>query len=207
MAPRFPYSGDQKLIQIVDAAFADAARRSGELLVCKKGCTQCCMGAFAIHQLDAQRMRRGLAALERRDRTKADKLRARARDTWKRLRREFPGDTATGILDESEKGQQRFATFAQDEPCPALNPADGSCDLYEARPMTCRVFGPPIRSEDGLGACELCYHGVPDEVMEAYEMVPDPDDLETGLVEKVEKGIGKRGHTIVASCLASAPDL
>lgn len=206
MAFRFPFSGDQKLIQIVDAAFADAARQSGELLVCKKGCTQCCMGVFAIHQLDAERMRRGLAALESRDPAKADAVRRRATEAWRGLARDFPGDRATGILDESEKGQQGFANFANDEPCPALNPADGSCDLYEARPMTCRVFGPPIRSEDGLGACELCYHDVPDEVIEAYEMVPDPDDLETGLVEKVEKGTGKRGNTIVAFCLASAPD-
>lgn len=207
MAFRFPFSGDQKLIQIVDAAFADAARRSGELLVCKNGCTQCCVGVFAIHQLDAERMRRGLVALESRDPAKADAVRRRATEAWRRLALDFPGDRATGILDESEKGQQRFANFANDEPCPALNPADGSCDLYEARPMTCRVFGPPIRSEDGLGACELCYHGVPDEVIEAYEMVPDADDLETGLVEKVEKGIGKRGNTIVAFCLASAPEL
>lgn len=199
----FPSSRDQQLIQIVDSAFADAARRSGDLLVCKKGCTQCCLGVFAIHQLDAARLRGGLALLEKRDPARAEKVRERARDAWKRLSPDFPGDSITGIMDESEAGQRSFESFANDEPCPALNPADGSCDLYEARPMTCRVFGPPIRSEDGLGACELCYHGVPDKEIAAYEMIADPDDLETRLLEKVEKGIGKRGNTIVAFCLAS----
>lgn len=199
---RFPVSGDQKLIQIVDSAFADAARRSGDLLVCKKGCTQCCLGVFAIHQLDAERLRRGLASLEKVDPARAEELRRRARDGWKRLSCDFPGDVITGILDESEAGQGRFESFANDEPCPALNPEDGSCDLYESRPLTCRVFGPPIRSEDGLGACELCYHGVPDQEIEAYEMIADPDDLETRLLEKFEKGTGKPGNTIVAFCLS-----
>ena len=203
VAIRFPIARDQELIQIVDSAFADAARRSGDLLVCEKGCTQCCMGVFAIHQLDAVRLLRGLAALEESDPARAGQVRQRARDTWKRLRKDFPGDRNTGVLDESETGLKRFEVFANDEPCPALNPADGSCDLYEARPMTCRVFGPPIRSEDGLGACELCYHGVADEEIAAYEMIADPDDLETQLLETVENATGKNGNTIVAFCLGA----
>lgn len=203
VAFRYPSTGDQKLIQIVDSAFADAARRSGDLLVCKKGCTQCCIGVFAINQLDAERLRRGLATLEGRDATKAAAVRSRAMEAWRKLTLDFPGDPATGILDESEQGQQCFDTFADEEPCPALNPDDGTCDLYEARPMTCRVFGPPIRSEDGLGACELCYQGVPDNEIGRYEMTPDPDDLESGLVRQVERAKGARGNTVVAFCLVS----
>ena len=202
MAFRYQSSADQKLIQIVDSAFADAARRSGDLLVCKKGCTQCCIGVFAINQLDAERLRHGFSELEKRDKSKAAAVRSRATDAWRRLVSDFPGDPDTGILDDSEEGQQRFETFANDEPCPALDPTDGTCDLYESRPMTCRVFGPPIRSEDGLGACELCYQGVPDQEIGRYEMIPDPDDLETELVQQIEKSNGMRGDTIVAFCLA-----
>jgi hypothetical protein len=69
--------------------------------------------------------------------------------------------------------------------------------------MTCRVFGPPVRSEDGLGVCELCFHGATDKEIAACEMKPDPDDLESTLLEKVEKFTGTRGNTIVAFCLAS----
>ena len=61
-------SGDQALIQIVDAALAEAARKSGPWLVCRPGCTGCCMGPFPITQLDARRLREGLAELESRDR-------------------------------------------------------------------------------------------------------------------------------------------
>lgn len=203
MASRYPNRGDRKLIQIVDSAFADAARRSGDLLVCKKGCTQCCVGVFAINQLDAERLQRGLRDLYTRDPTRAAAVRNRASDAWRGLARNFPGDPTTGCLDESEKGQDRFNAFANDEPCPALDPVEGTCDLYEYRPMTCRVFGPPIRSEDGLGACELCYQGVPDKDIQQYELIPDPEDLESKLLEKLEKGSEKHGNTIVAFSLAS----
>jgi len=203
VAFRFPSSGDQKLIQIVDAALADATRRSGDWLVCRPGCTQCCIGAFAINQLDASRLRRGLAQLQSRDPERAAVIRARARDFVARLSKSFPGNSATGILDESDKARRRFEEFANDEPCAALNPETGLCELYESRPMTCRVFGPPVRSEEGLGVCDLCYHGATDKEIAACEMIPDPDDLESQLLEKVEQSTGLRGDTIIAFCLAS----
>jgi Fe-S-cluster containining protein len=194
---------DTALIQIVDSALADAARKSGEWLVCRRGCTQCCVGAFAINALDALRLKHGLADLEAQAPERAARVRERARDAVARLSPDFPGNPITGLLDETEEAEQRFAEFANDEPCPALDPETGNCELYEARPMTCRVFGPPVRSEDGLGVCELCYHGASDEEIAACEMVPDPDDLESDLLREVEKRTGTGGQTIIAFCLAS----
>jgi|SRR5579863_2657243 len=203
MAFRFPSSGDQKLIQIVDAALDDAGRRSREWLVCRRGCTHCCIGAFAINQLDAQRLLRGLSQLGRSDPERAQAIRQRAQEAVARLSREFPGDPDTGLLDESEKACRQFEDFANDEPCPVLDPQTGLCELYESRPMTCRVFGPPVRSEDGLGVCELCYQGATEEEIAACEMTPDPDDLESQLLKKAENATGRRGNTIIAFCLAS----
>lgn len=137
------------------------------------------------------------------DPERANRIRRRAGDSVARLKRNFPGDPTTGILDESDDGAARFATFADDEPCPVLDPATGGCDLYESRPMTCRVFGPPLRSEDGLGTCELCFEGASDDQIAACEMIPDPDDLEFPLVEEVERKTGVKGNTIVAFCLAA----
>jgi Fe-S-cluster containining protein len=203
MLRHFPPSGDRTLIQIVDRALVDVARRSGEWLVCRPGCTQCCIGAFPINQLDAARLRRGLVELESIAPTRAERVRARARDSIARLSADFPGDPAIGLLDEGEDGAQRFSEFANDEPCPALDPATGNCELYESRPMTCRVFGPPVRNEDGLGVCELCFHGATDAQIAACEMKPDPDDLESVLLEELEKSTGTAGKTIIAFCLAS----
>jgi Fe-S-cluster containining protein len=195
-------ANDQKLIQIVDSALVEAARRSGDWLVCRPGCTQCCIGVFPINQLDALRLQRGLADLERNEPQKANRVRERARESVARLSADYPGDPVSGVLDEGEAAEKCFADFANEEPCPALDPETGNCELYESRPMTCRVFGPPVRSEDGLGVCELCYHGASDEEIAACEMNPDPDDLESGLVKEIEESTGFRGETIIAFCLA-----
>jgi len=203
MPTRFPAAKDQALIQIVDSALAEAARRSGSWLVCRPGCTQCCIGVFPINQLDAERLRRGLAELERHAPKRAAGVRERARESVARLAAEFPGDPVSGILEEGAEAAASFAYFANDEPCPALDPATGNCELYEARPMTCRVFGPPVQSEDGLGVCELCYQGASDKEIAACEMKPDPDDLESELLKKLEESSGARGNTIIAFCLAS----
>lgn len=197
-----PPQRDQRLVQIVDAALADATRRSGHWLVCRLGCTQCCMGVFSINQLDAARLRIGLADLEARDPERAHRIRERAREAVSRLARDFPGDPVTGLLDEGDIAEQRFEAFANHEPCPVLDPETGSCDLYEARPMTCRVFGPPVPSEDGLGVCELCFQGATEKEIAACEMIPDPDDLESELLEELADTSGARGNTIIAFALA-----
>jgi Fe-S-cluster containining protein len=203
VAFRFPSAGDQKLIQIVDAALADVTRSSKGGLVCRKGCTQCCIGVFAINQLDAARLRRGLAQLAVRDPEQAAAVRQRARDSVRRLAREFPGDPATGLLGDTKKELQRFEAFANEEPCPALDPDEGTCDLYESRPMTCRVFGPPVRAEDGLGVCELCYNGFSETEIAACEMIPDPEDLESRVLKEVERATGLSGETIIAFALTA----
>ena len=196
---------DRALIQIVDAALAETARKSGEWLVCRPGCTQCCVGIFAINQLDAARLRQGMADLEKTHPKRAAAVRQRAQASIARLARDFPGNVATGLLDDNEEAQEKFEQFGNDEVCPVLEPATGLCELYEARPMTCRVFGPPVRSEgpgkEGLGVCELCYHGATDEQIAECEMKPDPDDLESALLRRVEKSSGMRGETIVAFCV------
>jgi Fe-S-cluster containining protein len=197
-------AADQKLVQIVDAALTEAARKSGEWLVCRKGCTQCCYGAFAISQLDAVRLQKGLDDLKSNDPKRAARVRQRAQQAVKQLSATFPGNPKTGTLAEDEEAEAAFADFANAEPCPALDPATGACDLYGARPMTCRTFGPPVRSgpEEALAVCELCYHGATDQQIADCEMAPDPDNLEEKLIAQTERRTGKRGNTIVAFSLA-----
>ena len=192
-------AGDTQLVQIVDAALADTARRSGDWLVCRPGCTQCCIGVFAIDQLDAARLEQGLRELMVSDPERAQAVVERARRSVKGLSQDFPGDPATGLLDPAQEASA-FEDFANDEPCAALDPATGLCDLYRSRPMTCRVFGPPVRSEEGLGVCELCYHGATEEQIAACEM--PVSGLEEELLQEFEESSGRRGQTLVAFALA-----
>lgn len=197
-SPKSIQIGDRELVQIVDAALADSVRRSGSWLACRPGCTQCCIGVFAISQLDALRLQEGLAELEQRDPVRAQKVRQRAQDSVRLLQVDFPGDVSTGVVAEDT---DEFEAFANDEPCPVLDPETGMCDLYAARPMTCRIFGPPVRSEGGLGVCELCFQGATPEQIAACELHADTDQLETNLLNRLERATGKRGNTIVAFAL------
>jgi len=192
---------DQQLVQIVNAALADSARRSGPWLACRPGCCQCCVGVFAINQLDVLRLQQGLHELEAREPVRAARIRRRAQDAVARLTPEFPGDPVTGLISEAPEMKQRWNDFAPDEPCPVLDPATGTCELYESRPILCRTFGPPVRDEGDLGVCELCYEGVGDEQIAACEMHPDPEDLQSALVKEAEAATGTRGETIIAFAL------
>ena len=189
-------ASDRELIQIVDAVMAEAVRLGGAWVVCEPGCAECCRGPFPITQLDARRLREGLAQLERHDPERAARVRRRSRESVARLA-DFPGDMTTGILDEDEEAEERFAALPDEEYCPALDPATLTCDLYEARPITCRVFGPAVRSGgDVLGVCELNYRGATDEQIAACQVQVDPDGLEDELIQ------GERQQTIVAFALA-----
>jgi Fe-S-cluster containining protein len=198
---------DKELVQIVDAAFADAAARAGEWLVCRLGCTQCCYGAFAINALDAARLAEGMGVLRRTEPELAGTIEARARTWVATYAADFPGDSATGRLGETDAERERFDEFANEAACPALDPATGGCDLYAWRPMTCRVFGPPVRmdsdAEDfsALGHCELCFQGASEAVVKAAEMA-----VPHGLEREVLEECGGAGETVVAFALLGSDD-
>jgi Fe-S-cluster containining protein len=176
-------SGDRELVRIVDAAVAEAARRSGAWLACRPGCTQCCLGPFPVNALDARRLLGGLAEL-------AAVEPARARRVLERARR------ASGLIPAG----MPVSEIPGDDPCPVLDPDTGLCELYPWRPMTCRTFGPPVRSGEDLGVCELCFEGAGDAEIAACEVEIDPDDLEADLLN----ALGANTETTIAQVLATA---
>ena len=99
---------------------------------------------------------------------------------------DFPGDLETGLLGDSPEDRERFEEFANEAACPALDPETGRCDVYAWRPMTCRVFGPPVRMGDGeaLAHCELCFAGASEDEVAACEMTV-PYDLEAELLDEI----------------------
>ncbi len=194
------------LIQIVDAALADCTARSGHHLACHPGCSQCCIGVFPIAHQDADRLRTGLLALEESDPEKAARIHARVADSLTRLDPWFPGDLATGILGEDYEAAILFEEFANDEPCPVLDPATGTCDLYEHRPILCRTFGPPMRTEEGnLATCELCFITASTEEIAACELDPTIPAQEARSNEAYDAATGRHGQTLIAYALRPDP--
>lgn len=168
---------DRELVQIVDAALAQAVRKGGQWIACKPGCCECCKGPFPITQLDAHRLREGLAELGRTDGVRAARVRERAR-------------------------RAAELTMGDDDPCPALDPETGTCDLYAWRPLTCRTFGPAIRwNSDAAGICELCFDGATAEEIAGCVVTLDDGGREAVLLAELER-TGSSGATEVAfACL------
>jgi len=196
---------DHRLIQIVDAAVADAYRRGGSHLVCRPGCSQCCIGVFPIAHEDGARLREGLEALTETDPERAARIRARVADSLIRLDPWFPGELATGILNEDHEAAILFEEFANDEPCPVLDFEHGTCDLYEHRPILCRTFGPPMRTEEGnLATCELCFIHASTEEIAACELDPAIPAEEEASNEAFNAAHGLHGQTLIAYALRGA---
>lgn len=190
---------DAELVQIVDASLADASVRArtadgGSWLACRPGCTPCCHGVFRISMLDAERLRAALRTLQEVDRPRAEAIQARALRLAGELRPNFPGDPFSGTLAEEDSRWDDFADLpAADAACPALDPETGRCELYTGRPLTCRIFGPPVQNEGGIGVCELCYVGASEERVLAGEMLLQHHDLEEALDAQLP-----RGETVIA---------
>jgi Fe-S-cluster containining protein len=188
------------LFPIIDAALSSAAERAGAHLACRPGCHQCCVGVFAITPLDSATLRTALASAPP---DVAGRIRTRAIASRERLLAlGFPGDEQTGVLFTEPHHEKAFEDYANDEPCPVLDPATGTCDLYAARPVQCRTFGPPVRDEDGhLTVCELCFTNAPPEEVARAEMDQSWRPLEDELVTQAESDPANVGPTLIAFAL------
>ena len=187
------------LVQVVNAAVADAYLRGGSHLACHPGCSQCCFGVFLIAQQDGARLREGLAGAEP---EVAGRIRGRVVEGLARLDPWFPGDLTSGVLHEDHEAAILFEEYANDEPCPVLDPVTGTCDLYEHRPILCRTFGPPMRTpEDNLGTCELCFIHASTEEIAACELDPAIPDIEADSNEAWDAEHGTGGETLIAYAL------
>ena len=188
------------LLRILNLALASSIERSGSHLACRPGCAQCCHGVFQISALDADRLREALASAEP---TLKSRIATRIEQSRQHLLPFFPGNPETGVLFEDEQAVELFEEWAHADPCPILDPTTQTCDLYAARPILCRTFGPPIRNdpadlEAGLSICELCFtEATEDEILHAetnstFRLLQDSEE------EAYEQSHPESGPTVIA---------
>lgn len=124
-----------------------------ECLPCTQGCSGCCVGLFPVTILDRREVQRGLRRLSDEHRSRIEQsaaaqvtaLTAAAQQlNMNRFIDQWPEQEIDCVV-------QQFESW----PCPALEP-DGTCGLYEFRPLVCRSMGVP--QDDGVlvsGACAV----------------------------------------------------
>ncbi|MBI2685443.1 MAG: YkgJ family cysteine cluster protein [Acidobacteria bacterium] len=166
-------ASDIELVQIVDAAVAEAVRRAGTAMVCRKGCTHCCIGPFAVTERDLERLRVGFGLLDERLKERMALRFAEARET---MREEFPGNWVSGRL-TSQEAADLFDLRHPWLPCPVLDLETGACSLHAWRPVACRLHGPALRVNGvDLRHCRLNYTGVGVEELRVAVELPEEEE-------------------------------
>lgn len=120
-------------------------------LPCGLGCSHCCIGLFPVTILDRQEIQRGLQRLA--DDHKQE-INQKVLEQVALLTAAAPQLASTCFIDQwPDKEIDRVIKQFEAVPCPALR-QDGSCGVYEFRPLVCRSMGIP--PDDGMhvtGAC------------------------------------------------------
>ncbi|HTP66775.1 MAG TPA: YkgJ family cysteine cluster protein [Geobacteraceae bacterium] len=129
------------LLALVDDWFSTCIARAGSAIACKNGCAECCRGLFDITLLDACYLKAGFDRLEAQTRknvlTKAKRRLLSLQFLW-------PEYDAPYILNYRPEEEWEVLMPDDDEtPCTLLS-SDGTCLVYEYRPMTCRLHGLPL---------------------------------------------------------------
>lgn len=126
-------------------ALADAVVRetckalndAGESVSCKAGCGACCNNLVAISEVEARRIAQVISEMPEPRRTVV-------RERFTTAKRQFEQAGLLKKLKHSDRwtdqeyGEMVGAYFAVGVPCPFLE--DGSCSIYEERPITCREY-------------------------------------------------------------------
>lgn len=147
-----PYFEKYKaIVDQVDAVFKKVQEEHQECVRCRVGCSDCCHALFDLTLIEALYIKAQF------DKVFKDSPRAivleRANEADRavyRLKRQAFKDHENG-KPETEILEEMAALRIR---CPLLN-TDDQCDLYDHRPLTCRLYGIPTVIGDKAHTCGL----------------------------------------------------
>jgi Fe-S-cluster containining protein len=129
----------RSLVAQVDAVFKQVQEEYGECVACKVGCSDCCHALFDLTLIEAMFIKHQFdKAIPKEARQKIlERANVADRKVYK-LKREASkahqeGKPENEILEDLAKERIR---------CPVLD-EDEKCEMYESRPITCRLYGIP----------------------------------------------------------------
>ncbi|BBD09789.1 YkgJ family cysteine cluster protein [Desulfovibrio ferrophilus] len=129
----------ERLVADVDKAFEQVQAQHGDCIKCHEGCSDCCHALFDLSLIEALYLNHKFnAAFKGQQRSELlDRADTAERQGYKIKREAFTlsrdGARTEEILESISKARVR---------CPLLD-ADEKCELYDSRPITCRLYGIP----------------------------------------------------------------
>jgi Fe-S-cluster containining protein len=139
------------LVSDVDKIFKTVQEAHGDCVRCEVRCSDCCHAVFDITLIEAVYINYHLnQTLPRKKRRpvviRAEKADRKYYQIKQRLQKMYVG--------EGKSPEEVFVQLAHERVrCPLLND-DDLCDLYEKRPITCRVYGIPTSIGGKSHTCE-----------------------------------------------------
>lgn len=145
------FSRYETLVKDVDAVFERVREQYADAVACELGCSDCCHALFDLSLIEAMYLNHhfnerfsGLKRTEILDRAgEADRLAYKIKRQLFKASEE--GKSASEILAEVARARLR---------CPLLND-DDQCELYDKRPITCRLYGIPTAIGGESRTCGL----------------------------------------------------
>jgi len=198
------------LLQELDAWQAAAHTAHPGVIPCRPGCSACCHGPFDISIADADAVATAVAALPEAIRRP---MIVRATAQLEQMRELAP--TLDAPWDVSSLGDEAFDALCEalaDEPCPALD-STGSCSIYEARPLVCRIMGLGLLSTGGGDIPNACpiqdefpdYAALPSQLFDlpAWEE-HEEQELREAATRRLGNPVRTRFETTVAGAIILA---
>ncbi|MDZ4711216.1 MAG: YkgJ family cysteine cluster protein [bacterium] len=137
-----------EVTDLIQTEFVRNTDKYGSKIKCREGCSLCCHQLFRITELDAFIIK-----------DHVNNISIEERNILKEKATEY-----IKLFDLNDKIKP---------PCPALSD-EGSCTIYEGRPVICRRFGPPVYDYKNPGkifSCELNFSK--GEEIDDIELIPN----------------------------------
>lgn len=131
------------ITNLIQTEFNRNFQKWGDKIKCKKGCSQCCSQIFNITAFDGYIIKNHLNSMH---------------ENEKKILMEKAKHYIGTIKLDGNTSDEFFMKPKLE--CPALSES-GECTIYEARPVICRRFGPPVydyKNPEKLFACELNFN-------------------------------------------------
>jgi Fe-S-cluster containining protein len=141
----------EQLVKQIDMVFEKVRTEYPDCVTCKEGCADCCHALFDLTLIEAIYINRKF--LDTIPFEKQEELHERANKADRilaKIKREAQKDLQVGKSEETILEEMA----AMRVKCPLLN-EDNRCEMYEFRPITCRLYGIPTVIGSKAHGCAL----------------------------------------------------
>lgn len=143
----------EELLRAADAIFAKVEKEYPECVKCREGCADCCHALFDLTLIEALYINHHFRKIhDDRPNAKAvlvEKANKADRQVYKIKRQAFKK------VEAGEPEEEVLAELAMERiRCPLLNERN-RCDMYDYRPITCRLYGIPTAIGGKAHTCGL----------------------------------------------------